>query len=110
MWKTLAGFIQAQATIILRGCALFGLGLWALGVPLAFVLAVVTFPWFIPIRCCYAVARIVIALVSNGLINALLVLALILLVQQIETVMLQPILQSRLWACSGYRALSVTVG
>ena len=87
VWKTLAGFIQAQAAVSFVDALFIGLGLWALGVPLAFVLAVVTFfAGFIPIigAVTAGALAVVIALVSNGLINALLVLALILLVQQIE--------------------------
>ena len=97
VWKTLAGFIQAQAAVSFVDALFIGLGLWALGVPLAFVLAVVTFfAGFIPIigAVTAGALAVVIALVSNGLINALLVLALILLVQQIEGNVLQPILRS----------------
>src|SRR5699024_2418640 len=85
-----------------------GLGLWALGVPLAFVLAVITFfAGFIPIigAVTAGVLAVVIALVSNGLVNALLVLALILIVQQVEGNVLQPVLQSKAMGL-----LSVTVG
>src|SRR5699024_875331 len=95
VWKTLAGFIQAQAAVSFVDALFIGLGLWALGVPLAFVLAVVTFfAGFIPIigAVTAGALAVVIALVSNGLINALLVLALILLVTQIEGNVLQPIL------------------
>src|SRR5699024_3082904 len=50
VWKTLAGFIQAQAAVAFVDAFFIGLGLWALGVPLAFVLAVITFfAGFIPI-------------------------------------------------------------
>ena len=114
VWKTLAGFIQAQAAVSFVDALFIGLGLWALGVPLAFVLAVVTFfAGFIPIigAVTAGALAVVIALVSNGLINALLVLALILLVQQIEGNVLQPILQSKAMGLhAAIVLLSVTVG
>ena len=82
--------------------------------PLAFVLAVVTFfAGFIPIigAVTAGALAVVIALVSNGLINALLVLALILLVQQIEGNVLQPVLQSKAMGLhAAIVLLSVTVG
>lgn len=114
VWKTLAGFIQAQAAVSFVDALFIGLGLWALGVPLAFVLAVVTFfAGFIPIigAVTAGALAVVIALVSNGLINALLVLALILLVQQIEGNVLQPVLQSKAMGLhAAIVLLSVTVG
>src|SRR5699024_8909057 len=36
VWKSLAGFIQAQADVSFVDAVVIGLGLWALGVPLAF--------------------------------------------------------------------------
>ena len=114
VWKTLAGFIQAQAAISFVDALFIGLGLWALGVPLAFVLAIVTFfAGFIPIigAVTAGALAVVIALVSNGLINALLVLALILIVQQVEGNVLQPILQSKAMGLhAAIVLLSVTVG
>ena len=114
VWKTLAGFIQAQAAVSFVDALFIGLGLWALGVPLAFVLAIVTFfAGFIPIigAVTAGALAVVIALVSNGLINALLVLALILIVQQVEGNVLQPILQSKAMGLhAAIVLLSVTVG
>lgn len=43
IWKTLSGYIQAQATVALVDAVLIGLGLMVLQVPLAFVIGVVTF-------------------------------------------------------------------
>ena len=75
-----------------------GLGLLILGVPLAPVLAVFTFfGGFIPIIGAFTAGAlaVIVALVSGGLTKALLVLGLVILVQQIEGNVLQPILQSR---------------
>lgn len=113
-WNTLAGFIRTQALVSLVDALFIGIGLVILGVPLAFVLAVITFfAGFIPIVGAFTAGAlaVVIALVTNGVTNALLVLALIILVQQIEGNILQPVLQSK--AMNLHPAivlLSVTVG
>lgn len=113
-WNTLAGFIRTQAIVSLVDAVFIGIGLVILGVPLAFVLAVITFfAGFIPIVGAFTAGAlaVIIALVTNGLTNALLVLALIVAVQQIEGNILQPVLQSK--AMNLHAAivlLSVTVG
>ncbi len=113
-WHTEAGFIRTQALVSFVDALFIGVGLVILGVPLAFVLAVITFfAGFIPIIGAFTAGAlaVVIALVTNGFTNALLVLALILLVQQIEGNILQPILQSK--AMNLHAAvvlLSVTLG
>lgn len=97
VWNTLSGFIRTQAIVSLVDAVLIGVGLLILNVPLALALAVITFfAGFIPIVGAFAAGAlaVAIALVSNSLTNALLVLALIILVQQIEGNVLQPILQS----------------
>lgn len=114
VWKTLSGFIQAQAVVALVDAVFIGLGLWALQVPLALVIAVITFfAGFIPIigAVTAGALAVIIALVSNGLTNALLALALIIIVQQVESNVLQPILQSRAMGLhAAIVLLSITVG
>src|SRR5699024_5656585 len=114
VWKTLAGFIQAQAAVAFVDAFFIGLVLWALGVPLAFVLAVISFfAGFFSFICAVTagVLAVVIALVSNGLVSALLVLALILIVQQVEVNVLQPVLLSNAMGLhAAIVLLSVTVG
>ena len=114
IWKTLSGFIQAQAAVAMVDAVLIGLGLWALQVPLALVIAVVTFfASFIPIigAVTAGALAVIIALVSNGLTNALLALALIIIVQQVEGNLLQPMLQSKAMGLhAAVVLLSVTVG
>ena len=76
IWNTLAGFLRTQAVVSLVDAIFIGLGLWILNVPLAFVLATITFfAGFIPIvgAITAGTLAVVIALVSNGLTNALLV-------------------------------------
>ncbi|GGK75822.1 AI-2E family transporter [Ornithinimicrobium pekingense] len=98
MWTTLGGFIRAQALVALVDAVAIGIGLLILGVPLAFGLALITFfASFIPIVGAIAAGAlaVLVALVSVGFGTALWVLVLILLVQQLEGNVLQPILQSR---------------
>lgn len=114
IWNTLAGFVRTQAIISLVDAVFIGIGLVVLNVPLAFVLAVVTFfGGFIPIVGALFAGSlaVIIALVSNGLTNAIMVVVVILVVQQVEGNILQPMLQSR--AMNLHAAivlLSVTLG
>lgn len=114
IWKTLSGFVQAQAIVALVDAVFIGLGLWALQVPLALVIAVITFfAGFIPIigAVTAGALAVIMALVSNGLTNALLALLLIIIVQQVESNVLQPILQSKAMGLhAAIVLLSVTVG
>lgn len=113
-WNTLAGFVRAQALVSFVDAFFIGLGLVLLHVPLALALAIVTFfAGFIPIVGAFTAGAlaVIIALVSNGVTNAVLVLALIIAVQQLEGNILQPIIQSK--AMNLHAAvvlLSVTVG
>jgi predicted PurR-regulated permease PerM len=98
MWRTLGGFVRTQALVSLVDAVLIGLGLVILGVPLAYVLAIITFVGgFVPIVGAFVAGALamLIALVSNGVVTALIVLAIIVAVQQLEGNILQPWLQSR---------------
>lgn len=114
IWKSLSGFIQAQAMVSLVDAFFIGLGLWILQVPLALVIAVVTFfAGFIPIIGAVSAGAlaVIIALVTNGLTNALLALLLIILVQQLEGNILSPMLQSKAMGLhAAIILLSVMVG
>lgn len=114
VWNTLSGFIQAQAAVAAVDGVLIGLGLWVLQVPLALVIGVVTFfASFIPVigAVTAGALAVVIALVSDGLTKALLALALIIIVQQVEGNVLQPMLQSKAMGLHAAMVLlSVTVG
>lgn len=97
-WKTLGDFIRVQAIVSFVDAFFIGLGLVLLGVPLAPALAVLTFfAGFIPIVGALAAGAlaVLVALVSNGLTTALVVLAIIIAVQQLESNVLQPVLQGR---------------
>lgn len=98
MWATLGGFIRTQAIVSLIDAFFIGLGLVILGVPLALVLATLTFlGGFIPIVGAFVAGAlaVLVALVANGPTTALIVLVIIIAVQQLEGNVLQPILQSR---------------
>jgi len=113
-WNTLAGFIRAQAIVSMVDAVFIGLGLLLLGVPLWPVLAVITFfGGFIPIVGAFTAGllSITVALVSNGPMNALLALLLVIAVQQLEGNILSPILQSHAMGLhAAIVLLSVTVG
>ncbi|MGO4204055.1 AI-2E family transporter [Rhodococcus sp. TAF43] len=98
MWDTLGGFIRTQALVSLIDAVFIGAGLLILGVPLAPVLAILTFiGGFIPIVGAFVAGAlaVLVALVANGVTTALIVLAIIIAVQQIEGNVLQPVLQSK---------------
>lgn len=97
-WRTLGGFLRAQALVSAIDAVLIGAGLLIVGVPLAIPLAILTFVGgFVPIVGAFVVGAlaVLVALVSNGLTSALIVLGIIVLVQQIEGNVLSPWLQSR---------------
>lgn len=97
-WSTLSEFIRQQALVGFIDAFFIGLGLWILGVPLVLPLAVLTFfGAFIPIIGAFVAGffAVIVALVSNGWQTALIVLVIVLVVQQVEGNVLQPILQGR---------------
>jgi predicted PurR-regulated permease PerM len=98
VWATLSEFIRQQALVGFIDAFFIGLGLWILGVPLVLPLAVLTFfGGFVPIIGAVVAGAfaVLIALVSNGLTTAVIVLAIVLAVQQIEGNVLQPVIQGR---------------
>ncbi len=97
-WNTLGGFIRTQALVSFIDATFIGLGLFIVGVPLALPLAILTFfGGFVPIVGAFVVGAIavLVALVSNGWTGALIILAVIVVVQQLEGNVLSPWLQSR---------------
>ncbi|MBF6175848.1 AI-2E family transporter [Nocardia blacklockiae] len=98
VWSTLGGFIRTQALVSLIDAVFIGAGLVILHVPLALVLAVITFiGGFVPMVGAFVAGAlaVLVALVANGFTTALIVLGIIIAVQQIEGNVLQPVLQSR---------------
>ncbi|MFF0745470.1 AI-2E family transporter [Streptomyces sp. NPDC004111] len=97
-WATLGTFVRSQALVGLLDAVFIGIGLWVLDVPLVLPLAVLTFvSAFVPIVGAFfaGFVAVLIAWVSNGPTDALIVLAIIVVVQQLEGNVFQPMIQSR---------------
>ena len=113
-WDTLGAFVRSQALVGLLDAVAIGIGLWIVGVPLVLPLAVLTFvSAFVPVvgALFAGFVAVLIALVSNGWTDALIVLAIIVAVQQLEGNVFQPIVQSRgLGLHAGVVLLAVTLG
>ena len=114
VWNVLGGFIRAQAGVGFVDAVGIGVGLAVLGVPLALPLAVLTFfGAFIPIvgAVITGLLAVLVALVTEGPTTALIVAALVLLVQQVESNLLQPLLMGRTLALHpALVILAVTAG
>jgi predicted PurR-regulated permease PerM len=113
-WETLGSFVRSQALVGLLDAVLIGIGLAILGVDLALPLAVLTFiTAFIPIvgALFAGFVAVIITFVTDGWTDALIVLAIIIVVQQLEGNVFQPMLQSRgLGLHAGVVLLAVTLG
>lgn len=94
----LGGYVRGTAVIAFVDAVLIGIGIAIVGVPLALPLAVIVFVGgFIPIigaTVAGALAAMV-ALVANGPVEALIVLAIVIGVQQLEGNLLQPVVMGR---------------
>ena len=113
-WDTLGAFVRSQAFVGLLDAVFIGVGLWIVGVPLVLPLAVLTFVTaFVPIvgALFAGLVAVLIALVFNGPVDALIVLAIIVAVQQLEGNVFQPMVQSRgLGLHASVVLLAVTLG
>jgi predicted PurR-regulated permease PerM len=97
-WRVLGGFIRGTALIAGIDAVLIGLGLWILGVPLAFALAVLIFIGsFVPFvgATITGLVAVLVAFADEGWVTAVIALGIVLGVQFIEGNFLQPIIQSR---------------
>jgi predicted PurR-regulated permease PerM len=97
-WSTLSEFIRQQALVGFVDALFIGIGLWIFDVPLVLPLAVITFfGAFVPIIGAFVAGgfAVLIALVDEGFGVALIILGIVVLVQQIEGNVLQPIIQGR---------------
>jgi len=93
--QTLGGYVRGTATVAAVDAIGIGLGLWIIGVPLALPLAVVVFlTAFIPLVGATAagILAALVALVANGPVDAIWVIAVVVLVNQLEGNLLQPVL------------------
>ncbi|MEU5218866.1 AI-2E family transporter [Streptomyces sp. NPDC020807] len=97
-WRTLTAYVRGTVLVALIDAVFIGLGLWFLDVPMAVPLAVFIFLFaFIPLvgAVISGALAVVVALVTNGLFTALMVLVVVLAVQQIEGHVLQPFILGR---------------
>ncbi|MFF5974161.1 AI-2E family transporter [Streptomyces sp. NPDC012769] len=97
-WRTLTAYVRGTVLVALIDAVFIGLGLWFLDVPMAVPLAVFIFLFaFIPLvgAVVSGALAVVVALVTNGVFTALMVLVVVLAVQQIEGHVLQPFILGR---------------
>jgi putative heme transporter len=97
-WQTLVAYVRGTVVIALVDAVGIGLAVLLLGVPLALPLALLTFiAAFIPIvgATVAGSVAVLVAFVSNGVTDALLVLLAVVLVQQAEGNLLQPLIMGR---------------
>jgi putative heme transporter len=97
-WDVLGGYVRGTAMIAAIDAVLIGIGLWLLGVPVAFALAVLVFLGaFIPFVGAFlsGLVAVLVAFADEGWVIALAALALVIAVQLVEGNFLQPIIQSR---------------
>ena len=98
VWRALGQYVWSQAAVALVEGTIVGLGVWILQVPFALPIAVLTFfGGFIPIVGAFVAGAfaVLVALVSNGVWTAVAVLAIILLINQLEGNVMQPLMVGR---------------
>nr|WP_235830603.1 AI-2E family transporter [Arthrobacter cheniae] len=94
-WTSMASYVRVQMLVAAVDAIGIGVGAAIIGVPLALPLGVLVFLGsFIPIVGALATGSVAVmlALVTNGWVNALVMLAIVLLVQQVEGHILQPLI------------------
>lgn len=97
-FASLVGYVRATALVAVADAIGIGIGLTAIGVPLALPLSALVFlGGFVPIVGAVAsgAVAVLVALVTSGPVDALLVVAVVLAVQQLEGNVLQPMLLGR---------------
>jgi predicted PurR-regulated permease PerM len=104
----LGGYVRGTALIALADALIVGIGLLILQVPLALPLAVFVFiGGFIPIvgATLAGLLAVGVALVSNGPVTAVIVLAILILANQLEHHLLQPFLMGKVLSIHGLAIL-----
>jgi predicted PurR-regulated permease PerM len=97
-WRSLSAYVQGVFLVATIDAVLIGAGLLVIGVPVAMPLIVLTFvAAFFPIVGAFTAgaAAVLVALVANGLPAALVLLAIIVAVQQLEGNVFYPIVVGR---------------
>ncbi|MBP7994580.1 MAG: AI-2E family transporter, partial [Candidatus Microthrix sp.] len=97
-WTALSGYVRGTATIALIDALGIGLALLVLGVPLVIPLTMLVFlGGFLPVigATVAGLVAVLVALADGGPLTALLVLAAVIAVQQLEGHILQPVIMRR---------------
>lgn len=97
-FASLVSYVRATVAVAFVDAICIGVGIWIVGVPLAFPIAALIFIGaFIPIigALVTGTVAVLIALVANGFVAALIVLAILVAVMQLESHILQPLLLGR---------------
>ncbi|WP_328670005.1 AI-2E family transporter [Streptomyces sp. NBC_00322] len=97
-WRTLTAYVRGTVIVALIDAIFIGFGIYFLDVPMAVPLAVFIFLFaFIPLvgAVVSGALAVVVALVTQGVFTALMVLIVVLAVQQIEGHVLQPFILGR---------------
>jgi predicted PurR-regulated permease PerM len=97
-WTSMVSYVRIQMFVAFVDAVGIGLGAAIIGVPLALPLSVLVFIGsFIPIvgALVTGAVAVLLALVANGVVNALIMLAIVLAVQQLESHILQPLVMGR---------------
>lgn len=114
VWHTLGSYTRALFLVALFDAASIGLGLWLFGIPLVLPLSVlVFFGAFVPYIGAFVagLAAVLVAFADSGLGTALGVLALIVVVQQIEGNVVQPLLMGKVTRLSAFTVIvAVSIG
>ncbi|MGH3778037.1 MAG: AI-2E family transporter [Pseudonocardiaceae bacterium] len=113
-FESLVGYIRATVLVAVVDAVGIGIGLLAVGAPLVFPLAALTFlAAFVPVigAVVSGVVAVLVVLVTNGPVPALIVLGVVIGVQQLEGNVLQPLLLGRAVKLNGVAVvLAVAVG
>ncbi|MFJ9864467.1 AI-2E family transporter [Streptomyces sp. NPDC101165] len=97
-WRTLTAYVRGTVLVALIDAIFIGIGIYFLNVPMAVPLAVFIFLFsFIPLVGAVAsgALAVIVALVTQGVFAAVMTLAVVLAVQQIEGHVLQPFILGR---------------
>jgi predicted PurR-regulated permease PerM len=97
-FASLVSYVRATAAVAVVDAVGIGVGLWILGIPLVIPLATLVFLGaFVPIIGAVVAGgvAVLVALVTKGFVGALIVLAIVIAVMQLESHVLQPLLLGR---------------
>jgi predicted PurR-regulated permease PerM len=97
-FASLVAYVRATAAVAVVDAVGIGVGLWIVRVPLVVPLATLVFlSAFVPIlgAVVAGAVAVLVALVTNGFVTALIVLGIVILVMQLESHILQPLLLGR---------------